>query len=293
MAPPDLLKLPDGRHLAYDDVGAPDGVPVVYLHGTPDSRLARHPDDSIAAAMGVRLIALDRPGSGASDPHPGGGREGLAGDLAALLDHLGLDRVRLLGWSSGGLLALAAASALGGRVAAVLTVGGVPPVEAYDDPAVLDALGPQRRPFVEMAREIPAGELAAEMAPYMVPLPLDRELARAHVLEGAGERGEVDLEAVPGAVDQLVDALIAAVEQGWEWLADEIVTQLSPGLDLGAISARVVTVHGTEDPVSPPAVGRWLADRLPAAEVEVVEGGSHHLLFPHWEALLRRLVRTA
>ena len=39
--------LPDGRRLCFDDVGDPDGPVVVYVHGTPDSRRARHPDDDV------------------------------------------------------------------------------------------------------------------------------------------------------------------------------------------------------------------------------------------------------
>ena len=51
--------------MTFDDVGDPDGTPVVYLHGGGDSRLSRHPDDSIAARLGVRLLALDRCGPAA------------------------------------------------------------------------------------------------------------------------------------------------------------------------------------------------------------------------------------
>ena len=41
--------VPVGEHraLAVDDVGDPGGTPVLYLHGTPDSRLSRHPDDGL------------------------------------------------------------------------------------------------------------------------------------------------------------------------------------------------------------------------------------------------------
>ena len=52
VAAPSTLTLPDGRTLAYDDVGDPAGTPVVYLHGTPDSRLARPPDSTAGAAIG-------------------------------------------------------------------------------------------------------------------------------------------------------------------------------------------------------------------------------------------------
>ena len=53
--------------MTFDDVGDPDGTPVVYLHGGGDSRLSRHPDDSIAAELGVRLLALDRCGPAARE----------------------------------------------------------------------------------------------------------------------------------------------------------------------------------------------------------------------------------
>src|SRR2546426_4842641 len=65
------VRLRDGRRLAYDDVGDPTGPAVLYFHGGGDSRLTRHPDDAVAGELGVRLIAVDRPGSGRSDLRPG------------------------------------------------------------------------------------------------------------------------------------------------------------------------------------------------------------------------------
>ena len=71
--------------LSHDDVGDPAGAPVVYLHGGGDSRLSRHPDDSIAAELGVRLVAIDRCGS------PVRGRNLLtwAREVGEVLDALG------------------------------------------------------------------------------------------------------------------------------------------------------------------------------------------------------------
>ena len=270
--------------LAYDDVGDPSGAPVVYLHGTPDSRRARHPDDGLAAAAGVRLLAADRPGFGGSSPHPDRSQLGL--DLLALLDDLDLASAALLGWSSGGLAALAAATGLGERCRRVVLVGTLPPVEAYADAAVLAALGSGRRAFVEMAVELGPEPTAAEVAPYLVPEPLTPELARDHVLEGAGEVGRAELAAVPGALDALVAGLEGAVAQGPTGIATDLRHQLEPGLDLAQVGAPVRAVHGELDPVSPPAVGDWLAERLPDAVVERVPGSAHHLLFPRWEQLL-------
>ena len=289
MDPGARLTLRDGRTLAYDDVGDPAGRPVVYLHGTPDSRLARHPDDAVAAACGVRLLAVDRPGAGASVPHPTGTLESLGADLLELADHLALERLALLGWSAGGLFALAAASVLGPRAAAVSLVGTVPPVEAYQDPTVVDALSPSRQHFVELAAELPPEELGLELAPYLVPDPVTAAVALDHVLESAGPQGRAELASTPGAAERLAVALVDAVAQGRDGLAHDVALQLQPGLDLAAVTCPVRTTHGTEDGMSPPAVGEWLAARLPQATVEMVPGGGHHLLFPRWSTLLQDL----
>jgi pimeloyl-ACP methyl ester carboxylesterase len=290
---PTLVDLPDGRILALDDVGDPTGVPVVYLHGTPDSRLARHPDDRLAARAGIRLLAVDRPGAGDSDLHPRATLTSLGEDLAVVLDRLGIDRAALLGWSAGGLFALGAAVALGPRATALLLVGTVPPAEAYDDAALVAALGPARRSFVELAADLPAAEVAAEVAPYLVPDPLHREVALEHVLDGAGGTGRQELAAVPGAAEQLADALAGAVRSGDAGLRVDLELQLTSGLDLGAVTPPVRTVHGSEDGASPPEVGAWLVQRLARGTLEVVPGAGHHLLYPRWQALLDELRRDA
>jgi pimeloyl-ACP methyl ester carboxylesterase len=279
--------------MAVDDVGDPAGVPVVYLHGTPDSRLARHPDDAVAAACGVRLVAVDRPGAGGSDPHHDGTLASLGVDLSAVLDELGIDEGVLLGWSAGGLFALAAAGAMGERVRAVGLLAPVPPVEAYADAEVVAALGPARQHFVDLAQEIPPLDLALELAPYLVPHPLTPELALDHVLESAGAAGRAELSEVPGAAEQLARALVASVQGGQGGLVHDLALQLEPGLDLTALRCPVRSIHGADDGVSPPAVGAWLAARLPRATIEVVSGGAHHFLFPRWSEVLRALARDA
>ena len=95
--PDATLQLPDGRTIAFDDRGDRDGPTVLFFHGTPDSRLARHPDDSIAHDLGVRVVAADRPGLGASSPDPGANPTSVARDQVALLDALGIDHVLVNG----------------------------------------------------------------------------------------------------------------------------------------------------------------------------------------------------
>jgi len=119
---------------ALDD---PVGLPVLHLHGSPDCRVARHPDDSIAARLGVRLIAVDRPGYGATDPLPAGeGVRAWADDVAVLLDDLGIERCRVAAWSAGSNWAWGIAAELPPRVERVLTFGALAAFEDLLDPEV-------------------------------------------------------------------------------------------------------------------------------------------------------------
>jgi pimeloyl-ACP methyl ester carboxylesterase len=119
------LILPDGRRLAYAEFGAQQGVPVIYLHGTPGSRL--EPSiigDDVLAAAGLRLIAFDRPGLGGSDFLPGRTIRDIAKDVAQLAAHLGLDGFSVLGVSGGGPYAAACAAELPDRIKSAVIVSG-------------------------------------------------------------------------------------------------------------------------------------------------------------------------
>src|SRR4051812_21982958 len=103
------LRLRDGRTLGYATYGDPAGRPILLMHGYPDSRLTRHPDDSLTASLGVRLIVPDRPGIGLSAFRPARSVLERVADIAALADGLSLERFAVLGWSAGGPYALACA----------------------------------------------------------------------------------------------------------------------------------------------------------------------------------------
>ncbi len=87
-----VVELGDGRVLAADDVGDPDGTPVLYLHGAPDCRLARHPDDGDRRRRrGAAGAPSTGPGYGGSDPLPAPDPRTWAPDVEVLVDRLGID----------------------------------------------------------------------------------------------------------------------------------------------------------------------------------------------------------
>lgn len=125
-APTGTLPLARGRRLAYEEFGAPDGYPLLYLHDSGSSRLECGFFDAAARRHGFRLIAIDRPGIGHSDYYPAGRPAEVCDDAAELADHLRLDRFGLMSLGAGGLFGLTLAHRLPERVSTQLSLGGVP-----------------------------------------------------------------------------------------------------------------------------------------------------------------------
>ena len=112
--------------MTFDDVGDPDGTPVVYLHGGGDSRLSRHPgrlDRRRARRTATRARPL-RPGRTRPVAAPLGGGSRCRGRC---------DRFGVVGWSAGGPHALALAAVAPDRVGRVALVGSMPPPDGVDE----------------------------------------------------------------------------------------------------------------------------------------------------------------
>src|SRR4051812_37939308 len=121
------VELPGGRVLGFTELGDLSGDPVVVLDG-PGSRGLARAAAAGATDAGVRLIAPDRPGWGASTPVPDRAIVDFTADLAALADHLGIERFGVIGQSGGTPYALSAGARLGDRVKAIALCGGIVPL---------------------------------------------------------------------------------------------------------------------------------------------------------------------
>ncbi len=287
---PDLRhRLPDGRILAVDDRGDADGTPVLYLHGTPDSRRARHPDDGLATAAGIRLLAVDRPGIGASDADPGATPASVADDLVHLLDALGVEEAGVLAWSAGAVFALALAGAHPARVTRLVLVGPLVPADAYDDPGVLEGADDGRRLFADAHRGQDPGDVGAELAPWLVPPVVDDELAAELLASSLAEVADV-----PGAGAALVAGLGDAVAGGLTGVEREIAAQATRlGSLLDGAATVPASVHvGDDDRTAPPAMARWVAARL-GAPCTTHPGAGHALAVTAWAALLDEVAGRA
>ena len=114
-------------------------MPVFHFHGHGSSRLEALMLEDAANRLGLRVIALDRPGIGRSDPKDGDRLLDWPDDVAEAADQLGLERFAVQGMSAGGPYALACAHQYPARVTACALVSAVPP------PDIARRAGPRAR----------------------------------------------------------------------------------------------------------------------------------------------------
>lgn len=123
----EVITLPDGRAAQYWDNGL-DGPAVLFFHGCPDTRHAAVTGAGAAAALGVRLVAVNRPGYGRSDRHDST-QSSVADDAVAVVDALGLADFAARGMSVGTAYALVCAARHPARVRSLALVAAPPQEE--------------------------------------------------------------------------------------------------------------------------------------------------------------------
>ncbi|MDG9719457.1 alpha/beta fold hydrolase [Streptomyces sp. DH24] len=123
----------NGATLHYDDLGPSDGTPVALIHGHPFNRTLWAPQAEALVAAGHRVVLFDLRGYGDSDVTPGKVLlSDFADDLAALLDHLGIERAVVGGVSMGGQIAMEFHRAHPGRVRALVLSDTSAPAETEE-----------------------------------------------------------------------------------------------------------------------------------------------------------------
>ncbi|MEA2447992.1 MAG: hypothetical protein QOK47_1629 [Actinomycetota bacterium] len=254
--------------------GDPSGLPVFIHHGTPGAGLFFNPWIEDAKRRGLWLVAWDRPGYGGSDPAPGRTVADVAADVAAIADHLMIDRFASWGISGGGSHVLATAALLPDRVTAVVSLAGGAPwgAEGLD---YLAGMGEDNvteftlavedhdglRAFISKARE----EMLSASDPEEILDALETLLS------------EVDRAVLTGELARfLYDTDQMSLRPGIEGWYDDDLADVSPwGFDLDSINVPVLLIQGQHDLMVPPAHGRWLEQHVPGVEARFLENEGH------------------
>jgi pimeloyl-ACP methyl ester carboxylesterase len=277
------IQLRDGRQMAFCEWGDLRGRPVVLLHGMPGSRLFC-PDEEATEAAGVRLLTMDRPGYGRSDPRPDRTLLDWADDYIELASQLDLPPCPVLGWSSGGPYALA----LGFRAPARVPTIGLAASDGPTDqvPGALDAYSPNGRAAAELvARDRAAGVVAFNK----------------HCAWYAGDGWQTMFAASWGEADDRVLAGLGTLEAMKQWIregarqgsagyaADAIAQSLPWGFSVAEIRQPAYVWWGESDPNVGRAHTDYLAESIPRAILVTYPSEGHLFPISHWGEMLAAL----
>jgi pimeloyl-ACP methyl ester carboxylesterase len=254
----------DGRKLAVDVAGDPEGEPVILMHGSPGSKRGPRPRDSVLYRLGVRLISYDRPGYGGSNRDLKRTVADAAADVEAIANDLKIDRFAVVGRSGGGPHALAAAALLPARVTrAAVLVGIAPQAQDIDDwveGMTWSNVRDHRAVDKEFVTLIERLMMRADRT-ISDPKSFLRELRKQMTGPDRHIVSDVVMEQL------LTQSYVEAFRAGPAGWIDDVYAFNQPwGFEIEYVQPPVLLWHGVEDNFSPVNHSRWLADRLPNAE---------------------------
>lgn len=230
--------------LSHREQGPPD-APVVVLGPSLGTTLAMWDELADALARSYRVVRYDTRGHGGSSVPDGPYTvDGLASDVLALADSLGVERFAFVGLSLGGVIGQTIAANHPDRLTALVLACTGP---SFGDP---DA-------WRERAARV-------------------RQEGMAWLVEPTKGRwftsGFVD--ARPEEAERLLDMIASVPPEGYAGCCDAIATcDMLPRL--AEIKAPTRVIVGADDPVSPPSVGQALSDGIATCDLVVIEDAAH------------------
>jgi pimeloyl-ACP methyl ester carboxylesterase len=260
----------NGIELAYDEIGEPDGEPLILVMGLATQMI--HWDlgfCGMLAGRGYRVIRFDNRDIGRSSqikaPVPGTAAmllgfgsaayrlSDMAADTVGLLDHLEIESAHVVGASMGGMIAQTVAIEHPQRTRSLTSVMsttgnrrlGLPKWSAFG--ALLGKPGRTRDEFID--RAVKTFKVIGSPG-YPMDEPRFRELVGA-----AYDRGHH-----PAGVARQLHA---------------ITTSGDRTRSLRRLDVPTLVLHGTADPLVRPAAGKATARAIPGAEVRLIDGMGH------------------
>jgi esterase len=260
------------HYLEWGEAGGPDIVCVHGYTGSADAfnALARHFEDRF------HIIAPDVRGHGESAWSAAGayGYADQAGDLAAFVDRLELERFVLIGTSMGGIIAMAYAVEHGAQLLGL----------------VINDIGPEAEAGTQRITQM-VGSRPEEFATLEDAMAYRREMSPIV----AGRNAEDQRELALGVLRQRADG-----RWGWKMDPAYIRQRIEHGAPrrpelwtrLPALTCPTLVVWGTESDVLSEAQARRTVDALPQGELVRVPGVGHAptLVEPQSLAALERLL---
>jgi len=270
-----ILRLENGRQMAFAEYGDPSGTPVFFCHGWPSSRTMAELTHDAARNLGVRIISPDRPGIRDSNFHPSRTLLDWPPLMRDLARYLGIDHFRIFAISGGAPYAYVTAWAMPEWVEAVAVVSGAPPIAELSDRRGLLALYNRllalygSRPellriLFHIARPFASMRLPIRVRPLLLKVlqPCD-----ANVLRDS----------------RSFEACFESARQAWRSSAEGVIADAEIyakpwGFSLEDVRVPVRLWHGKKDRTFSFHLAEQMAARLPRCSLQLIEGAGHYSL---------------
>ena len=283
---PLTVLLPDGRTLGLTRYGDPAHRVVVYHHGFGTSGRGLPDDAALLARLRLQILAPDRPGGGASSVFRALTFPSFADDVVAMLDALGIGGpVGVMGWSVGGVHALALAARHPARVAAGQLLSTCLPLGEPE----------ARRHLSPGWKALRWGQISFPWLNRTTFLWLSRQW-RHHPDRTIDWfiRGMFPAEKRVTARHRarLRDAAALGFANHGRGVYDDAQAWCRPpGFRLEDVRAPLCLWHGQADGVWAPGNIPYLAQRLGGAPVHLLPAEGHMLYLENWPAILEEMAR--
>ena len=278
-----VLKLRDGREMAWRWWGEPGGTPILRIQGTPSSRLQRNPDEGALRDNGARYLMADRPGFGGSTRKPGRGIADVADDYAELVRAHGLDRVPAMGTSGGGPHVLALAARHPDLVRAVTVVVGGTPLER-DEVGKLVGVNAKGYALAEQGWK-PLHEFLAQVRERLL-----GDEGMQGVLADAPE-SDRKIMSDPRWQEITREGIAETLKQGAEgWTDESLAMHGKWDFDPAQIGASVTWWHGDDDMNAPISAARRVIAQLRKVDLRIWHDEGHFASLTHDREIVEELL---
>jgi pimeloyl-ACP methyl ester carboxylesterase len=244
------VRVPSGLRLHYAEQGDPRGLPVLFLHGYTDSWRSF---EGVFEHMPPRLraIALSQRGHGDSErPAAGYGARDFAGDLAAFMNVLGIERATIVGHCMGSQVAQRFAIDHPGRVRGLVLIAG----------------------YVSMRANPMVQRLWVSTVSRLVD-PIDPAFVRTF------QAGTVAQPVQRYRIDTAVAESLKVPARVWRAACVSLLRD-DPATELHRITADTLLLWGDQDDICPRVDQDALLAGIPNSRLTVYRHGGHGL---HWE----------
>ncbi len=234
-----------GARLWYWDTGGSGDVVLLSHPASQSSAIWLHQQPALATA-GYRVVGYSRRGFDRSEPGDPKQRGSEVGDMAALLDALGIGAAHLVGAAAGGGVAMRFAAAHPGRVRSLVLAGSI--------------VSPEEAEWREMYGRLGIGAVKPHVSTAFIELGPSYRAANPEGTRRFAELSDAAHRNKPGGQP-------SGVALTWAMMA--------------ACRFPVFLVTGEADLYAPPPLQRLMARHLPVHELATLPEVGHA---PYWEA---------